>query len=46
MTVVVLARSSAKAVLIARVLAFMHTSTVGAVNFSAVRFSNIFVTLS
>ena len=43
MMVTVLARSSAKAVLIACVLAFVHTCTVGAVNFSTVGFSDIFV---
>ena len=44
MMVTVLARSSAKAGFIAGMLAFVHTFTVWAVNFSAVRFSDIFVT--
>ena len=43
MMVAVLAGSSAKAVLIAYMLAFVHTCTVGAVNFSTVGFSHIFV---
>jgi hypothetical protein len=41
---VVVAKSSAKAGLIAGMLPFVHTFTVGAVSFSAVEFSNIFVT--
>jgi len=41
---VVTARSSAKACLIADMLPFVHTFTVGAVSFSAVGFSDIFVT--
>ena len=41
---VVAAKSSAKACLIAGMLPFVHTFTVGAVSFSAVEFSNIFVT--
>jgi hypothetical protein len=46
MMVIVVARSSAKAGIIAGMLAFVHTFTIGAVNFSAVGFSDIFVTLS
>ena len=46
MTVMVVARSSAKADLIAGMLAFVHTCPIGTVNFSAVGFSDIFVTLS
>jgi hypothetical protein len=46
MMVTVAASSSAKAGIIAGMLAFVHTFTVGAVNFSAVGFSDIFVTLS
>jgi hypothetical protein len=47
MTVMMVARSSAKAGIIAGMLAFVHTFTIGAVNFfSAVGFSDIFVTLS
>ena len=46
MMVIVVARSSAKAGIIAGMLAFVHTFTVGAVNLSAVGFSDIFVTLS
>ena len=42
MMMVMVARSSAKA----GMLAFVHTFTIGAVNFSAVGFSDIFVTLS
>jgi hypothetical protein len=45
MMVMALARSSAKAGIIAGMLAFVHTFTVGAINlFSAVGFSDIFVT--
>ena len=40
------ARSSAKARLIAGMLGFVRTCTVGAVSFSAVGFSDIFVALS
>ena len=43
MMVMVVARSSAKAGIITGMLAFVHTFTVGAVNFSAVGFSDIFV---
>ena len=43
MMVMVVARSSAIPGVIAGMFAFMHTFTVGAVNFSAVRFSDIFV---
>ena len=43
MTVMLVARSSAKAGIIAGMLAFVHTFTVGAENFSAVGFSDIFV---
>jgi hypothetical protein len=43
MMVMVVARSSAKAGIIAGMLAFVHTFTIGAVNFSAVGFSDIFV---
>jgi hypothetical protein len=43
MMMVVVARSSAKAGIITGMLAFVHTFTVGAVNFSAVGFSDIFV---
>jgi hypothetical protein len=46
MAVLVVPRSSAKAGLIAGMLAFVHTCTVGAVSFSAVGFSDIFVSLS
>jgi hypothetical protein len=46
MMVIVVARSSAKAGIIAGMLAFVHTFTVGAVSFSAVGFSDIFVALS
>ena len=47
MTVLVVARSSAKTGIIAGMLAFVHTFTVAAINFfSAVGFSDIFVTLS
>jgi hypothetical protein len=41
MTVMVLARSSSKAVIIACMLAFVHTCTVGAVNFGTVGFSDV-----
>jgi hypothetical protein len=44
MVMVVAARSSAKAGLIACMLPFVHTFTVEAINFSAVGFSDIFVT--
>jgi hypothetical protein len=46
MMVMVAARSSAISGIIAGMLAFVHTFTIGAVNFSAVGFSDIFVTLS
>src|SRR6266446_3494422 len=46
MMVMVAARSSAISGIIAGMLAFVHTFTVRAVNFSAVGFSDIFVTLS
>ena len=46
MVVMVVARSSAIAGIIAGMLACVHAFTVGAINFSAVGFSDIFVTLS
>jgi hypothetical protein len=46
MMVMVAARSNAISGIIAGMLAFVHTFTIGAVNFSAVGFSDIFVTLS
>jgi hypothetical protein len=46
MVMVVVARSSAKAGIIAGMLASVHTFTVGAVYFSTVGFSDIFVALS